>query len=849
MAGRRPRLGRLAVAIAAVASCGPTLNPPQGLLATPAGLALAGETLLISNQDNDELRAYRTRTVAFVNSPIALFPLSIPTVRRPGTMCADARQAYVASSVDPLVGVVDAVDDPTDFLPASGLRELGQVAIPGVASALVCAPSPAAVTAHEVAVAGSPEAYAAALASGTLSVDAPGGTGTLADGGPDERHALASLPASAIAAISQPDAPTAFYEIHNDVSGAACPDAGPVETCAPGADASVCPGPSSFCPSVAPLFALPPQPADCAPVGPPLSVGFDVSGSGPGTENLGEPTVDPSTANRLVAGDRHSSCVAAVNLDHGQVRWLPATGPTTAVTALPYLPGSCLGGGTVFAAALDSENCERNGPPPPGGYNDCNGVVFFNPVAAEGDPNPLHARLPAPLPYPFQRSSDHPMPPVRIGGIVQQLAFTGPGLHISQFSPSLSTPVPLEEALIAGTAEGDLFYVDLGFGWADGGTGPDADGGFGCPPAYLAPRLLDANDYVPSPVLPAISNVAVTDGAGTALAGFSQNADQPVTDTGAALPTADRLAGPFPTGAAACWGYTGLWDVCLTAGMVQHGVANDESFSVIYQGAIGVLSGVAGNLRGNVLESSAGVDLTAYAGGALTAAPQNLLVSVTAAGADCGDFPVAAVSPSSLSLVTPIGGPPPGCTGSVTFTVRAGGSTPYVVAGAESGFVGLWPADGSLHLVKTGRWQYPANLIAMGKGAQQLADLVFGPQPTSPAPGSSLSLPRPEDYDALDSAFALAVRGVPVPGAGADGGMADAGLPFTARGAAVTFAVSSGVQPVFVNPEDASALIDAMASYIDTGGLRHVYAAYRGNNALVELNPEMAIFSSLIEEH
>ncbi len=841
-AQRRPL--RLALALAALSCCGPSINPPEGLLATPAGLALSGTTLLLSNQDNDELRAWRSRALAFVPSPIAVFPLSIPTVRRPGPMCADARQAYVASTIDPTLGVVDAMDDPASYRPASGLRELGEVALPGIATALVCAPSPEAVTTRQVTVSGSPAAYRAALAGDVLTAES--GDGRVADGGPDEQHAIAALPAAAITALSRPDAPTAFYEIENDITGAACPDAGFVERCAPGADASVCPGPSAFCPSVAPLLTLPPQPARCDPSGPPLSVGFDIAGSGPGTENLGLPTIEPVSANLMMAGDRHSSCVARVDLSEGSVTWVPASTATTAVAALPYLPGSCQPGGTVFAAALDSENCERRGPPPLGGYFNCNGVVFFQPTNGIWDQDPAHERLPAPLPYPFQMSPDRLLPPVEVGGIVTALAFTGANLQVSQFSTVLSTPVPIQMALIAGTANGDLFFIDLGVGWKGGGTG-QVDGGFPCPPAYLAPRLLDENDYLPNPTLPAIQNVAATDGTGTAIEGFGQNSDQPVTASGAALSSSDRLGAPLPSGAT-CWGASGF-DVCLTAGMVQHGVARNESFTVTYQGPVGgplgALTAAPGTVSGATLTPAAGGDLTAYLGGLLPAQQANLIVSM----ASCGDYLLSAVEPDSLSLAAIPGGAPLSCAqGAVTFSVLAGGAKPYTVVGSASGFTGLWPADGSLHLVKTGRWQYPADLIAMGKGAEQLVDLVFGPQPTSAAPGSTLSVPRPEDYDALDSSFGLAVRGRPG-GAAANAGTPDGGTTVITRGASVTFSVTNGVQALSVNPEDGSALIDSMASYEDPGGLHHVFASYRGNNALVDMNPNAATVTSLVEEH
>ena len=83
--------------------------------------------------------------------------------------------------------------------------------------------------------------------------------------------------------------------------------------------------------------------------------------------------------------------------------------------------------------------------------------------------------------------------------------------------------------------------------------------------------------------------------------------------------------------------------------------------------------------------------------------------------------------------------------------------------GTSTGFLNqLWPMDGTLHLVSSRRWHYPADLIAMLRGAEQLADYVLGPiGPTQPADGSSVTFPRGDgaDSDALDSAFGLALIG------------------------------------------------------------------------------------------
>ena len=588
-----------------------------------------------------------------------------------------------------------------------------------------------------------------------------------------------------------------------------------------------------------------------------------MAGSGPGTFNLGQPNDDPTTANWLVASDRNSECVAAVDFNAPQgsnVTWMPSGTPTTAVAALPYLPGTCLPAGAVFAAALDSENCERNGPPPPGGYLGCNGVVFFDAVGK-------HARLPAPLPYPFDPSQAPPLPPVRVYGIVTSLTFVGPGMTVGSFDSAITNPVAIQDALIAGTTDGDLAYIDLGFGSSTGGTGNDDGGGYPCPPAYLAPRIFDQNDYQSPPVYAGISNVAATDSAGAALT-FAANADLPNTASGQPLTPdgGDRFGSvlvTLPPGHApvTCYGTApgldggGAFELCLTDGMVQHGAADDETFTVAYEGPIGGLQGQPGTVNGATLQSGANVELETYLGpsdggpGILVTQQSNLSVSITtAAGVPCGNYQIAGVGADTLTLAATSSGQPLSCaTGTVTFSVLAGGSTPYTVAGAESGFIGLWPADGTLHFVQSGRWQYPADLIGMAKGAQQLTDLVLGSIPATPAAGSTLSPPRQEDYQALEFAFGLALKGTPPESALAlpDGGTEDGG----AAGTSITFLVASAVSPLVVNPEDTSSLIDSMAAFTDPGGARHLFASYRGNNTIVILDPDEAIYTAITEIH
>jgi hypothetical protein len=121
----------------------------------------------------------------------------------------------------------------------------------------------------------------------------------------------------------------------------------------------------------------------------------------------------------------------------------------------------------------------------------------------------------------------------------------------------------------------------------------------------------------------------------------------------------------------------------------------------------------------------------------------------------------------------------------------------------------------------------------------------------------------PEDYEALDSPFAVALIGALGPIA--DGGLFDdAGLPIDGglglfdggpiivtpeRGASYKFLTNSGVLPVAVNPLDISANIVSMTSYTDIYSVQHVLASYQGGSALVELNPVLAYYLYLFETH
>jgi len=144
------RTGRLALALIAFA-CGGTSNaPPYGQLRFPAGLALAHGLLFVSSQDDDALHVYDTRQQVYVPAPSPLLPLSIPTVRRPGLICSDGTQAYVLSANDPLIAVVDALNNPSSNDPLTGLRELGQVQLRSMGNALSCGPDPQAVLLYKI---------------------------------------------------------------------------------------------------------------------------------------------------------------------------------------------------------------------------------------------------------------------------------------------------------------------------------------------------------------------------------------------------------------------------------------------------------------------------------------------------------------------------------------------------------------------------------------------------------------------------------------------------------------------------------------------------------------------------
>ena len=474
--------------------------------------------------------------------------------------------------------------------------------------------------------------------------------------------------------------------------------------------------------------------------------------------------------------------------------------------------------------------------------------------------------MPEPLPYPF--TPRRPMPPVRIFDLVQKVTFIGPDVLVGFFPDAPVNPIPIQMLAMVGTGSGNIVFVDIGIGSVDGGAGANDDGGFACPAAYLAPRLFDMNDYIVDPIPPQISNVAATAidggldlGAATLLA----TADA-TTAAGAPLPTVDRQAATFSTPLAStglpldtvsCYAIPTGADICVTGGLVQKGVAQNETFVATYQGPIPVFSEASGSLSGTSLQIPSAGDLTLVDDGLLAsegADGGNLTVELIDGAGACGDYGIAGVSATAITL-----SPPPSCaSGSVIVTIVASGNKPYTVQGTSTGFLNqLWPMDGTLHLVTSTRWHYPADLIAMLHGAEQLTDLVLGPIPAGAASGSSVTAPRAdgEDSAALDSAFGLALRGplgvADVGDAGVDGGFAFIPAP----GATWSFSVSNGIQPLTVGPTgvdtvSADSLIDGMAAYTDNdGGTPHVYASYRGGNALIELVPSVANAADLFVFH
>jgi hypothetical protein len=840
------RSGRLAFALIAVA-CGSSGGvPPYSQLQFPAGIALANGLLLISSQDDDELHVYDTRQNSYILAPSPLLPLSIPTVRRPGLVCSDGTQAYVLASNDPLLAVIDAQNDPSSNDPPTGLRELGQVSIRSRGNALSCGPAPEAVLQYKIDAGGSPAGYEAALDAGTLSTDMAA-------------RDLMRLPSAALVAVVDDAGLTVIQEVSNDAMavGAECQKTMPIVTCDAGAS-PFCMGPRYFCPSTQQLLTLRPQDPYCNPIGPPNVLSMDLSGSSLGAENLFHPMIGAEFANLLVVADANSSCIALVNLDDRTTTWVQAGGPTLAVALVTPLPNTCVPGGSLVGAVLDPSGCD-------GGL--CGGEVFIDVAKALADPQ--RGRLPAPVPYPFEQSPDWVEAPVRVSGLATALTFTGSNLQI--LGSTTTSPVVIQLAAAVGNANADLTLVEIGMGIDGGGTGP-VNGTFPCPPGYLAPRLLDVNDYATTPVPPQINTLTVLDYTGTALPVTIPNTlEQPVTSFGGVLPTYNRLGQPFPIPSltnqttmtpANCYGYAVGSEICFTDGLVQHGAAQDDIFTVRYQGPLDQLSSVSGTWdpAGPTVTVPLTFDPAAHLGGVLTAETANLGVTLAANGVAC-DNGISQFSSNVLDgggflatfgLQTPDGGTA-GCppAGAVQVTVFAAGAKPYTVEGITSGFVGLWPNDGRLQLVTTGRWQYPRDLIQMVQQAQNLSDLVLGLPlvDAGTAPGSTLPPPRPLGLDeiALDSAFGMALRGPLGPAVVVeDGGNLvtnDAGVMLFAgvvpqRGAYWTFIVSSGVTRLKQSPLDGvTSVVEAMTAQIDSDGGQHVYASCRGGNGLIDAQP------------
>ncbi len=833
---------RLAGALVVLLGCSQAPPPPGGLLSSPAGEALAGTLLFVANQDQDELHVFDTLTDAFRPAPNWMFPLSIPTVRRPGPVCGNTTQIFTASSVDPVGAFIDANDNGFDdggsadpVNPGSGLVELGQLALPGVPTDAVCAPEPGAVLAHQLAVAGSIAAYPAAVSS-ILDVPPP-------DGGLDERHFIARLPMAVFLPINSlacqdGGCPTTIWEATNDITGASC-DAG-----AP-----------AFCPSLKPLLTLPPQPASCQPWGPPRALRVDVSGANAGLTNAGVPNVEPATLNQLVASDKNSNCVYTVNLgDPSGGHWIPTGLPSKGVFVSPHIhPLIGLNGGDLFAVVADGEQCERQGPPPVGGYTSCDGVSFGTTVTGDG------GMLLEPLAYPFVPR--RPAPPLRINDPVTQVAFLGANLQITAFSTALIAPVPLQLLAVVATTGGSFLYVDIGFGAPGAGTGPSTDAGvFPFPPAYLAPRLFDTGDYVASPG-PTISVINLYDAiGGTTLGGLAvATTNQVFTADGGPVPLLDRQDAGFLTAVdisgnvqppVTCWSSLTNSQLCVTEGLAQKGVNNDETFVVTYEGMVKPFAGVACQLVGRSLQFGYAPfeDLTHIDDGLLVREAANLQVELSSNGAICGEYVIGdgGVSSGGIDLALQSGPGCPGAGAQLLVTIFAGGAKPYTVEGSTTGFISeLWPADGTLHLVPGTRWQYPADLLLMEQRAQQLVDLVYGSFAAPLAPGSALSVPTAQDYQALDAQVGLSVFG-PL------GPLDEAGVAVVPqRGANWAFGQSAGVYPLAVSPLDLSSYIQGLVAFTDTvdGGTPNLYGTFRGGSTLILLDPDLATSAAIFEVH
>ncbi|WP_373047930.1 hypothetical protein [Vulgatibacter sp.] len=92
-----------------LAGCGETSVAPFGQLRSPVALAVHRPTsqVFIASLGGDELRVFDAREQAFLTAPVALFPLSVPTVRNPTALSAADRFVFVLSGPDAELGFVD----------------------------------------------------------------------------------------------------------------------------------------------------------------------------------------------------------------------------------------------------------------------------------------------------------------------------------------------------------------------------------------------------------------------------------------------------------------------------------------------------------------------------------------------------------------------------------------------------------------------------------------------------------------------------------------------------------------------------------------------------------------------
>lgn len=99
----------LLAAVAFLLGCGEKTLAPFGQLRSPVALALhePSNNLYIASLAGDDLRVFNARSEKFLTAPVALFPLSIPTVRNPSALAAAERFVFVLSTAGAQVGFVD----------------------------------------------------------------------------------------------------------------------------------------------------------------------------------------------------------------------------------------------------------------------------------------------------------------------------------------------------------------------------------------------------------------------------------------------------------------------------------------------------------------------------------------------------------------------------------------------------------------------------------------------------------------------------------------------------------------------------------------------------------------------